>query len=183
MSSGHDRGNAYFGKFPDRELMVRWAQANALMPALQFSLAPWDVGAEAADLTRKSLEIREKVVETLVNLTEAAAHSLEPMCRPMWWLAPEDENTYRIQDQFAVGNDVIVAPVVTKGVTKRDVYLTEGLWVEASDPTGKVFVGGQWTRDFLAPLEKLPCFMRVAIGEDEYCDVGDLWEEPGSAEK
>ena len=60
--------------------MVRWAQANALMPALQFSLAPWDVGAEAEDLTRKSLEIREKVVETLVNLTEAAAHSLEPMC-------------------------------------------------------------------------------------------------------
>ena len=177
-------GNAYFGKFPDRELMVRWAQANALMPALQFSLAPWDVGAEAADLTRKSLEIREKVVETLVHLTEAAAHSLEPMCRPMWWLAPEDENTYRIQDQFAVGNDVIVAPVVTKGVTKRDVYLTEGLWVEASDPTGKVFVGGQWTRDFLAPLEKLPCFMRVAIGEDEYCDVGDLWEDPGDlAEK
>ena len=34
-------GNAYFGKFPDRELLVRWAQANALMPAMQFSIAPW----------------------------------------------------------------------------------------------------------------------------------------------
>ena len=33
-------------------------------------------------------------------------------------------------------------------------------------------------QDFLAPLEKLPCFMRVAIGEEEYCDVGDMWEDP-----
>ena len=99
----------------------------------------------------------------------------------MWWLAPEDEETYRIRDQFAVGDDVIVAPVVEKGKRSRDVYLTEGLWVEASDPTGKVFVGGQWTRDFLAPLEKLPCFMRVAIGEEEYCDVGDMWEDPPGA--
>ena len=30
-------GNAYFGRKPDVELLVRWAQANALMPAMQVS--------------------------------------------------------------------------------------------------------------------------------------------------
>ena len=49
----------------------------------------------------------------------------------MRWLDPHDAETYRIQDQFAIGNDVIVAPVVTRGATTRDVYLTEGQWVDA----------------------------------------------------
>ena len=51
------------------------------------------------------------------------------------WLDPHDAETYRIQDQFAIGNDVIVAPVVTRGATTRDVYLTEGQWVDAQAGT------------------------------------------------
>jgi hypothetical protein len=52
-------GNAYFGRRPDRELLVRWAQANALMPAMQFSIAPWDAGADVAELIKQSLKVRE----------------------------------------------------------------------------------------------------------------------------
>lgn len=36
-------GNAYVVK-PDEELFVRWAQANVFMPALQFSILPWNYG-------------------------------------------------------------------------------------------------------------------------------------------
>jgi alpha-glucosidase (family GH31 glycosyl hydrolase) len=164
-------GNAYFGKFPDKELLVRWAQANAMMPAMQFSIAPWDVSADVAQLCRATLALREEVVESLVDLSDAACESLEPMCTPLWWLDPDDAETYRIQDQFAIGgavqvqysrlvapesaccfqpletikrspcfqhllfqiqlvplrigNDLIVAPVVTRGAVTRDVYLTE----------------------------------------------------------
>lgn len=34
-------GNAYRAQ-PTAELIIRWAEANALMPALQFSFLPWD---------------------------------------------------------------------------------------------------------------------------------------------
>jgi len=44
----------------------------------------------------------------------------------------EDAETYRIQDQFAIGDDLIVAPVVTRGAVTRDVYLTSGFWVDAT---------------------------------------------------
>ena len=54
-------GNAYFGRRPDRELLVRWAQANALMPAMQFSIAPWDAGADVAELCRASLALRDSL--------------------------------------------------------------------------------------------------------------------------
>lgn len=154
-------GNAYFGRHPDRELLVRWAQANALMPALQFSIAPWDIHADVAQMCRASLELREQVVEAIVELTESACHTLEPMCRPLWWLDPHDAETYRIHDQFAIGNDLIVAPVVVKGAVTRDVYLTEGEWVDMADPSGIVYQGGEWTRGLDAPLSKLPCFVRL----------------------
>ena len=39
----------------------------------------------AAQLCRASLALREQVVDALIDLTDAACHSLEPMCRPMWW--------------------------------------------------------------------------------------------------
>ena len=154
-------GNAYFGRFPDRELLVRWAQANALMPAMQFSIAPWDVSADVAQLCKASLSLREEILDALVDLTDAACDSLEPMCRPLWWLDPHDTETYRIQDQFAIGNDLIVAPVVTRGATTRDVYLTEGHWVDAQDPMGTVYEGKRWCHGLDAPLTKLPCFVRL----------------------
>lgn len=37
-------GNAYDGDQIDAELLVRWAQASALMPMLQFSAGPWHYG-------------------------------------------------------------------------------------------------------------------------------------------
>ena len=38
-------GNAY-GDWPSKELYVRWMQANAFMPSVQFSILPWDFDAE-----------------------------------------------------------------------------------------------------------------------------------------
>ncbi|MBK6646684.1 MAG: glycoside hydrolase [Anaerolineales bacterium] len=45
-------GNEYDEK-ADAEMMIRWTQLNALLPAMQFSLAPWDYGADAAELCRR----------------------------------------------------------------------------------------------------------------------------------
>lgn len=80
--------------------------------------------------------------------------------RPLWWLDPHDEATYGIFDQFALGDDLIVAPVVTKGAISRDIYLTAGTWQDVFDPTF-VVQGGQYLRNFDAPLSKLPTFQRV----------------------
>ena len=153
-------GNAYFGRNPDTELFVRWTQVNALMPAMQFSIAPWHVGQEAQALVSQALRLRKKLIREIVGLAEDTRSLLAPIVRPMWWLDPEDEKTYEISDQYAVGNDIIVAPVVVKGQRRRDVYLTSGTW-EDLDAPGQPIQGGQWLLDLDAPLDKLPCFRRV----------------------
>ena len=156
-------GNAYFGTKPDPELMVRWTQASALMPALQFSIAPWDLGPQVDELCQKALEIRGLLGDRLGELAEGTAQGLAPIARPLWWLDPEDENTFGVADQFALGDDIVVAPVVTRGAGAREVYLPRGTWRDALDPGAGVYEGGR-AHAVDAPLDKLPVFFRTGTG-------------------
>lgn len=52
------------------------------------------------------------------------------------------------------------SPQLLQGANKRDVYLTEGLWRDLQDES-RVFEGGRWLLDCPAPLDTLPCFVRV----------------------
>ena len=76
-----------------------------------------------------------QVIGRLHVLADLAARTLTPIARPLWWLDPNDEATFTIHDQFALGDDFTVAPVVERGATTRNVYLTQGLW---RDPFAEV---------------------------------------------
>ena len=157
-------GNAYWNQMPDSELMVRWAQASALMPAVQWSIPPWEISDEAYAASVKVMRMRASILlPRLSALASEAKDTLEPICRPMWWLAPNDPETFVIDDQFAVGDDVIVAPVVQKGATSRSVYLPSGSWRLWSDETRAVVAGGRRIT-VPAPLDVLPVFIRVDSG-------------------
>ena len=43
-------GNQYDGDKADKELLIRWAQASALMPLIQFSIVPWHFDEETQKL-------------------------------------------------------------------------------------------------------------------------------------
>ena len=77
--------------------------------------------------------------------------------RPLWWVAPTDINTYAIDNQFLVGNDLLVAPVTTENSRQRDIYIPEGQW---QDHRGVVHKGPTNLKDFKADLHELPYFTR-----------------------
>ena len=151
-------GNAYFGRNPDTELFVRWTQVNALMPAMQFSIAPWHIGQEAQALVSQAMQVRKKLMGEILKLAEDAAETLRPIVRPMWWIS-NDPEAFDIADQFCLGDDIIVAPVVVKGDVSKRLYLPchESTWVDVD--SGETFQGGQWVTT-PAPLNKLPVFIR-----------------------
>jgi alpha-glucosidase (family GH31 glycosyl hydrolase) len=85
-----------------------------------------------------------------------------PICSPLWWLAPEDENTFDVNDQFCLGNDIVVAPVVYDKQRKRDIYLPKGEWKEfEGTKTFDFSKGGQWIRNYEAWIHDIPAFKRV----------------------
>ena len=76
----------------------------------------------------------------------------------MWWIS-NDPEAFDIADQFCLGDDIIVAPVVVKGDVSKRLYLPchESTWVDVD--SGETFQGGQWVTT-PAPLNKLPVFIR-----------------------
>ncbi|WP_344749222.1 TIM-barrel domain-containing protein, partial [Kribbella aluminosa] len=140
----------------DEELFVRWAQAAALFPMMQFSLAPWRVlRPEYATICRSAVQARHELAEHITRLVEHAATTGEPILRSMEYVFPH-QGYARITDQFMLGDDILVAPVLTKTANQRTVVFPEGTWTGDDGTTVK---GPQATL-IDAPLERLPVYRR-----------------------
>jgi alpha-glucosidase (family GH31 glycosyl hydrolase) len=74
-------------------------------------------------------------------------------------LRPNDDRAFTCDDEFLLGDDILVAPVVTPNQRARNIYLPTGTWRDYW--TKQVFTGGAMLKDYPAPLEVLPFFERV----------------------
>ncbi|EDW51219.1 GM17717 [Drosophila sechellia] len=154
-------GNGYQEKPPTKELFLRWLQANVFMPALQFSFVPWNFDDEAIAISKNFTALHATYTPYIMKLFKRAVDSGEPVNLPLWWIAPTDEVAQSIYDEFLLGEDIIAAPVVVEGATKRDIYLPEGKWKDGN--SDQVYTGPTWVMDYDAPLDTLPYFMRVGF--------------------
>ncbi len=152
-------GNEYDGDKATKEMLVRWAQASALMPLLQFSIGPWHFDEETVRLCREASELHVKLAPYIIELANAVPRTGQPILRPLWYNSPDDTNAQAIMDEFMIGTDVVTAPVMKQGATSRDIYLPAGQWRDHK--TSKAYEGGQWLRNFSAPLDTLPVFVRA----------------------
>jgi alpha-glucosidase len=161
---GSDVGG--FSGNPSPELYTRWLQAAALTPFLRSHSEsgsnphePYSFPKEYADINRASIELRYRLLPYIYTLFSEHTRTGAPVMRPLWFEYPDDARTYLIEDEYLVGRDLLVAPIVTEGVTKRHVYFPAGdNWVDWW--TGKTYEGGK-DADVAAPLDRLPLFARV----------------------
>ena len=139
----------------DAELFVRSAQVHALCPMMQFSASPWRVlNKEHQKIIRDTVAVRQKFANKFVELARASGHTGEPMLRNLEYNYP-GQGYAAVNDQFMMGTDLLVAPVVTKGQSERNVVIPPGTWV-ADD--GETVVGPK-TITVKTPLSRLPYFM------------------------
>ncbi len=68
-----------------------------------------------------------------------------------------DHGYERMSDQFLLGDDILVAPVVARGATRRRVLFPQGTW--RGDDGGAVV--GPCAQEIAAPLSRLPWFRRI----------------------
>ncbi|KAA0716392.1 Myogenesis-regulating glycosidase [Triplophysa tibetana] len=117
------------GGLPDRELYIRWLELSAFMPAMTFSLPPWLYDDEVVNIARKFTALHESLVAPRVlELAGEVLYTGDPIIRPLWWIATDDEVAYNIDSQFLIGDDLLVAPVLEPGKQERDIYLPAGRW-------------------------------------------------------
>lgn len=149
------------GRDIDQELIVRSAQVHALMPMMQFSAAPWRIlDAEHLAACKKAVALREQFTALILELADESATSGEPIVRTMEYVFPH-QGFEQTNDQFLLGDKILIAPVIKKGVNKRKVVLPEGKWKDAN---GKAYKGGK-TVQVDVSLESLPYFTLVERGK------------------
>ena len=142
----------------DEELIVRSAQVHALMPMMQFSVAPWRIlSKENNQICLDMANLHVELGEQFLHFAESAAKSGEPIVKPMAMAFPNGGYEL-VKDQFVLGNTIIVAPVIKKDERSRAVLLPQGKW-KADD--GNIYVGGKEVV-IDVPLSRLPFFERVS---------------------
>lgn len=153
-----------FGSDTTPELLTRWVQVGCFSPLFRnhsnrasIYQEPWQFGETTMDIYRKYVELRYKLLPYFYDLFAEGEQNGLPVLRPLVLHYEWDFNVRECNDEFLVGENLLVAPVVTQGSVKRMVYLPQGKWVDYW--TGSVIEGGQY---FIAdaPLDICPLYVK-----------------------
>lgn len=141
----------------DEELFIRMAQASALFPMMQFSWAPWRaLSSESCKIVRDAAMLHKAMAEDIVALVEDAERTGEPILRSLAYNDPEGGYS-KVSDEFMLGTDILVCPIITKGTFEKDIVFPEGTW---QDGDGNLYEGRS-VQKLPTPLDKLTWFRRV----------------------
>lgn len=154
-----------FGADTTPELMARWIQVGCFSPLFRNHSAlgtrpqePWELGEEVLDIYRKYVKLRYEWLPYFYDLFHEEEKTGAPIMRPLVFHYQEDETARTCNDEFLVGSQVLVAPVVHPGMRKRMVYLPEGDWYDYW--TGEKHAGPIWfIKD--APLDTCPIYVKA----------------------
>jgi alpha-glucosidase len=137
----------------DQDLIVRSAQVHALMPMMQFSVAPWRVlDVVHLDAVKKAVAIRTKFTSVIMQQAIMASKTGEPFVTNLEYIFP-GKGYEKVINQFMLGTNYMVAPMLEKG-NKRMVIFPKGKW-KADDGT---IITGPVNKEIEVPLDRLPYF-------------------------
>ena len=113
---------------------------------------------EVEPICRKYLELRYRMLPYLYSAVRECATTGMPIMRSLWLHFPDDPKAVACGDEYLWGKNLLVAPVVEKGATKRQVYLPRGDWYDFW--TGERIEGGREISRAV-DLETMPLFVRA----------------------
>ncbi|HHY74383.1 MAG TPA: DUF4968 domain-containing protein [Bacillus bacterium] len=146
------------------QLLTRWMQVGAFTPFFRNHNAldsvdqePWAFGEKYEQIIKKYIDLRYQWLPHFYTLFMEASKTGIPVMRPLFLEYPDDPNVSNLFDQFLIGENVLIAPIMKPDTNNRVVYLPEGNWVN------------YWTDEITsgrkhilveAPLETLPIYIK-----------------------
>ncbi len=171
-AGGPQNGTGAYG-VTDAELLTRWTTLSAFIGWFRnhydgYNKAfqePYAYGEPVSSNCRNYIEIRYKLLQYFYDALYECTTTGLPICRPLFLTDRSDPLVYQhLDDQFMVGNDILVAPVVNPRQTYRDVYLPAGSdWFAYTDnkaPLQGPSRGGQPVNWFV-PVSLVPIYIRA----------------------
>ena len=147
-----------------KELFIRWAEWAALSPVFRLHGAgptgthtPWSFDDETVRVYNQLSRLHLRAVPLILRLWKKGVRTGMPPTRPLWLAYPRDRAARAEDQEWLLGPDLLVAPVVQEGATSRSVYFPAGCW--RFPGTGER-VKGPRSKVVEAPLNVLPYYFR-----------------------
>uniref|UniRef100_A0A663LLK5 Uncharacterized protein n=1 Tax=Athene cunicularia TaxID=194338 RepID=A0A663LLK5_ATHCN len=124
---------------PEPELLVRWYQAGAYQPFFRGHSnmeskrrEPWLFGKRNTQIIREAIRERYVLLPYLYTLFYRAHTAAEPVMRPLWVEFPEKIETFDVENEYMLGNALLVHPVTEKEAKAVSVLLpgSEEIWYD-----------------------------------------------------
>jgi len=117
---------------------------------------PWGLNESCYENFKRHINLRLQLLPLYYTLAAESYRSGIPILRPLLLEYQQDENTMAIWDQFMLGSDILIAPVVEKKIKSRKIYFPKGIWYHWWDDQS--FEGPNWI-DFPVDEDHLPLFI------------------------
>ena len=135
-----------FLDYTDPELLLRFYQMALFFPVYRNHKSKTENDQELflyhkyyIRRFREILALRHSIVPHLLWKARDAEENFSPIIRPMAFNYPENEGMFQINDQYMVGKEIMVAPIVHRNQNTRQVFLPGGRWYNLQ--TGTVNFG------------------------------------------
>jgi len=147
-----------------KELLIRWAEWAALSPTFRLhgsaqagTHTPWSFDRQTVRIYDAIARLHRRAEPLILKLWSAADRTGMPVTRPLWLQYPHDPRAAQQDEEWLLGPDVLVAPVVDQGADSRRVYFPTGCW---RAPGASRAHRGPGYATVSAPLASLPHFVR-----------------------
>lgn len=163
--AGADVGG-FFGN-PSKELLTRWYQTGIWYPFFRAHAhidtrrrEPYLAGDPYMGIITDALKVRYSLLPAWYTAFHESHATGAPIVRPNFYVHPEDEAGFTLDDQIYLGSTgILVKPVVTEGAESVDVYLGDN--TQYYDYFDYSPVKGKGRHTLKAPLDKIPVLMRA----------------------
>lgn len=152
---------------PTKQVLVRWAQAAALMPLMYSSTSPLGVSnpygsqqydQQTVDLYTAAAKLHERLAPYIEQQVSRALKTDEPIMKPLFFDFPNDQAGYTVNDEWLLGDSLLAAPILTDGTT-RDIHVPPGRWYDVEHH--RVVAGPTELTGYSADLTQTPIFVRL----------------------
>ena len=152
----------------EERIFLRALGFTAFMPCMQshgYVRNVYDFSEATQRQYVTDLARRDGLVKYIRQAVRVAAEQGVPVVRPLVLDWQDDPNTYSIADEFMLGDEILVAPVLGPEDV-REVYLPRGEWKERA--TGKIHRAGRegLRLTVKVPMGEIPLF-RIRNGNGE----------------
>ena len=124
-----------FGMRRTKELFMRWVELAALTPVMRSHEGnrprdnwQFDTDAETLSHLARMGHLHREILPYLRHLSVENAQSGIPIMRPLFLHFEDDPATWHIKDQYLLGPDLLVAPVIESLRNERKLHLPPGAW-------------------------------------------------------